>query len=81
MTDDDHRAKEGLEHLQAAAIELIEAARAFLDVAEDVVSELPDAEGLVGAVSDLVRSVTSGRPPRENGTGEAGSRVERIRVE
>ena len=81
MSGDDRRAKDGVEHLQAAAIELIEAARAFLDVAEEVVSELPDAEGLVGAVSELVRSVTSGRPPREQGAGEAGSRVERIRVE
>ena len=36
----DH-AVEGLEHLQAAAIELIAAARAFLDVAEDLVRAVP----------------------------------------
>lgn len=81
MTDHDHRGKAGLEHLQAAAIELIEAARAFLDIAEDAVSDLPDAEGLVEAMSDFVKSVTSGRPPRGSDHDEGGSRVERIRVE
>jgi hypothetical protein len=37
MTDD--RAAEGLEHLQRAALEMIAAARAFLDVAEDLVRD------------------------------------------
>lgn len=38
MTD---HAQEGLEHLQTAALELIAAARAFLDVAEDLVRAVP----------------------------------------
>ena len=42
VTDKHERAREGVEHLQAAARELIEAARAALDVAEDVVND-PDA--------------------------------------
>jgi hypothetical protein len=36
-------AVEGLEHLQAAALELIAAARAFLDAAEDLVRAVPFA--------------------------------------
>lgn len=52
------RAREGVEHLQAAARELIHAARAVLDVAEDLVDD-PDAvaavAGAVGALGDLVR--------------------------
>jgi predicted ArsR family transcriptional regulator len=52
------RAREGVEHLQAAARELIHAARAVLDVAEDVVDD-PDAvaevAGAVGALGDLIR--------------------------
>jgi hypothetical protein len=53
------RAREGLEHLQSAARELIHAARAVLDVAEDLVDDPGTVESLVGAVSglgDLVRS-------------------------
>lgn len=34
-------AQEGLEHLQQAALELIAAAKAFLDVAEDLVRAVP----------------------------------------
>jgi hypothetical protein len=52
------RAREGLEHLQSAARELIAAARAMLDVAEDIVDD-PDAVtqlvGSLGAFGDMVR--------------------------
>ena len=58
MSDTDDRAREGLEHLQAAARELIQAARAMLDVAEDLVND-PEAvaslAGTVGVLGDLVR--------------------------
>jgi hypothetical protein len=64
------RAREGLEHLQAAARELIAAARAALDVAEDLiddpetVSSMAGAAGSVGdMVGDLVRSVLSPSRP------------------
>ena len=49
-TDGDDRAALGLAHLQAAARELIEAARAVLDVAADLVDD-PKA---VTAVTDTV---------------------------
>jgi hypothetical protein len=47
------RAGEGVEHLQAAAKELIEAARAFLDVADDLVRDPKVAEGLLTGLSGL----------------------------
>lgn len=50
---DDDRAGEGVDHLQAAARELIAAARAFLDVAEDVVRDPKVAEGLLAGLGDL----------------------------
>jgi hypothetical protein len=50
---DDERAGEGVEHLQSAARELIAAARAFLDVAEDVVRDPKVAEGLLAGLGDL----------------------------
>lgn len=55
------RAREGIDHLQNAARELIAAARAALDVAEDLIDD-PDTitsvigpAGQLGALGDLVR--------------------------
>ncbi len=90
------RAWEGVEHLQAAARELIHAARAVLDVAEDLVDD-PDAvasvAGAVGALGDLVRhraAAWSGVAPTAEGgdvapeTRRAGANgaetIERITV-
>jgi hypothetical protein len=71
------RAREGLEHLQAAARELIEAARAMLDVAEDVVNDpeaVASAVAGLGALGDLVRSRAGsaqwGRPAGGDGAGD-----------
>jgi len=51
------RAQEGIDHLQQAALELIAAARAFLDVAEDVVTDRDRFTDAASTVSDLVGSV------------------------
>lgn len=59
MADDagpEDRAGDGVEHLQAAAKELIEAARAFLDVADDLVRDPKVAEGLLTGLSGLADS-------------------------
>lgn len=53
---EDERAGEGVEHLQAAARELIAAARSFLDVAEDLVRDPKVAEGLLAGLGDLADS-------------------------
>jgi hypothetical protein len=53
------RAVEGLAHLQVAAVELIAAARAFLDVAEDVVRDPGAAASVVdtlGALAAMARA-------------------------
>ena len=87
-TDKHERAREGVEHLQAAARELIAAARAALDVAEDVVND-PDAmvslAGLVAGLGDMARRVTGGGWPPATGRepvpeDERQAKVERIRV-
>lgn len=90
------RARQGLEHLQAAARELIEAARAALDVAEEVVNDpetLATLAGTVATVSDVARRVagtgawpaagtaTHGGPESgADGTGDDAPRVQRITV-
>lgn len=58
---DDSRATDGVEHLQAAARELLSAARAFLDVIEDVVEDSDRLEGAAATISDLVRTGFSRR--------------------
>jgi hypothetical protein len=80
----DDRAAEGLAHLQAAARELIAAARAVLDVAEDLIED----PGTVSAVVDAVGSVfrTAARAGRGLTSADAGddddgpSGVQRITV-
>ena len=64
MTAPDRRAQDGIDHLQAAAKELIAAARAFLDVAEDLVDDPDRLTEAAGTVSDLVRRAgrTAGSP-------------------
>jgi hypothetical protein len=46
----EQRAREGVEHLQTAALEVIASLRAFLDVAESLVR---DPVQLVGVADDL----------------------------
>jgi hypothetical protein len=64
------RAGEGLDHLQAAALEMIAAARAFLDVAEDLVVDRAKVAGVVDAVASVADGFTRTRgdatdPPAE----------------
>lgn len=56
----DEKAGEAVEHLQAAALELIAAARAVLDVAEDLVREPAAAATIVSAAASLGRAVLAG---------------------
>jgi hypothetical protein len=78
---DEERAAQAIDHLQAAALELIEAARAFLDVVEEVVSDrdrlsdLADSVGEVAAAAE--RLVRNGSVPP---TASPATPVENIPV-
>lgn len=77
----DERAREGVAHLQAAFLELIEAARAFLDVAEEVVRD-PDLLGRAAHLADVLRRPPGGGPKSHGPDAEGGDeRVRRIRVD
>ena len=77
----DERAAEGFEHLQNAALELIEAARAFLDVAEDLVRDPAAAATIVQAAATLGRLVaTAPSPTPRSDEGPEDGRVRHIRV-
>jgi hypothetical protein len=84
---------EGMAHLQAAAREMVAAARSFLDALEEVVNDDARMTTVVSGVTDALRDATDvvtgvGRrvvPTREprrdgwtDGTGEPDGRVERI---
>ncbi len=79
------RAAAGAEHLQTAALEMISAVRAFLDVAEDVVSSndrIDDLGRIVGSVAQGVSNATGinvpgarpGGPAPEPTPGAGGGR-------
>ena len=78
----EERARQGMEHLQAAAIEVIAAVRAFLDVAEDVVRDPAGAASLASSFVDAARSAAPTGP--SSGADDDGPatepRVTRIRV-
>jgi hypothetical protein len=78
------RARDGIQHLQTAARELIHAARALLDVAEDVIDDpaaIATLVGALGAVGDAARR-RADTPSEDDGGagGEPGAPIERITV-
>lgn len=88
MPDDrqQDKAAEALAHLQAAALELVAAARAALDVVEDAVSDPEKLAPLVSVVADVARRAGAAwpggpaAPPRPDERGPDDPGVERIRV-
>ena len=76
----DERARQGVEHLQAAAIEVIAAVRAFLDVAEEVVRDPAGAAALASSLLDTVRPTDPTDPTDPEAASAAEPRVTRIRV-
>jgi hypothetical protein len=79
MTDPDDRMREGVEHLQTAALELIAAARVFLDLAEDIVRDPSDLVARANAAAAAARTMGGGgRRHHDDRDGDGG--VQRIRV-
>ena len=79
----EERAQEAVEHLQAAAREMIAAARAFLDVAEDLVQEPGPLLAVLSTLGDLAAPlVARGRAATGDAdeAPEAAPRVQHIRV-
>lgn len=76
---DGDRAAEAVDHLQAAATELIAAARAFLDVVEDVVADkdkVAEVVATVGSVADAAARAARGGTPKVRRASTVGDRPE-----
>jgi hypothetical protein len=82
----DDRAAAGLAHLQAAAREAIAAARAFLDVAEDLVADPAAVSAVADAVGSVVRAAAApgrgagGDDDRDDDRDDDHGGVEHIRL-
>ncbi len=83
MADDERDGvAEGIEHLQAAAKELIRAGRSLLDAAEGLVDDPSALQGLVGTLGSLAQAA-AGRLRTDEGDGGSDDDpggVERIPV-
>jgi hypothetical protein len=62
---DEERASEGVDHLQTAALEMIEAARAFLDVLEELAADREKVTQAVELVGSFARAAVRGGGGRE----------------
>jgi len=83
----DDPARSGMEHLQAAAREVIQATRSLLDAAEELVDDPAAVQNLVGTLTSLAQTAAGRlRPDTSSGTGGPGDDngddglVHRIRV-
>jgi hypothetical protein len=76
----EERAAEAVEHLQAAARELIAAARVVLDLAEEVVEHPGPLLNLLGELAAPLVARGRTAAERESGAPPKAPRVQRIRV-
>ncbi len=58
--DQEDKVQQGLEHLQAAAREMIKATRSLLDAAEELVEDPKAVQGVVGTLA-MVAQAAAGR--------------------
>ncbi len=79
-------AREGLDHLQAAAREMIAAARSMLDACEELLEDPSAGEMLASVIGSVTRAVgglagLGGRVrPHDAGGDDESSRVQRIKI-
>jgi len=77
----EEKAHEVVEHLQAAALEMIEAARAMLDVAEDMVKDPAELRALAAAAAHFAGTVSAaGGAAQQHAKSNGERRVQHIRV-
>ena len=81
--DGDDKVHQGIEHLQAAAREMIQATRSLLDAAEELVDDPKSIQDLVGSLSAAAQMAASRfRSSATGSTDDEGDdgHVEHIRV-
>jgi hypothetical protein len=82
---DDDLVQQGLEHLQAAAREMIQASRSLLDAAEQLVDDPRAVQQLVATLGSVATAAAARLRPDAHATGDDpdgddDGRVQRIRI-
>ena len=92
MADDEQGERDdladGVEHLQAAAREVIRAGRSLLDAAEGLIEDPSALQGIVGTLGSLAQAAAQGLRDvagtraggHDDDDGDDDGRVQRIRV-
>jgi hypothetical protein len=79
--DAEDKVHEGIEHLQAAAREMIQATRSLLDAAEELIDDPRSVQDLVGTLAHAAQAAASrfrpGAPAHDDGDD---GHVQRIKV-
>lgn len=78
MSETDEKIREGIEHVQNAALELIAAARVLLDLAEEAVKDPSDVLSRVNAIASAAATAAATRPAHARDGEEPA--VQRIKV-
>ena len=61
--DADDKVHQGIEHLQAAAREMIQATRSLLDAAEELIDDPKSVQDLVGSLTQAAQMAAAGSVP------------------
>lgn len=77
---DDDRFHQGMEHVQAAAREMIEATRTLLDAAEELLDDPRSVQDIVTTLTSVVQAAAAHFSPPDASTDDGKSQVERIEV-
>lgn len=84
MADDaEDKVHQGIEHLQAAAREMIQATRSLLDAAEELVDDPRSVQDLLGTLTQAAQMAASRFRPSAGASGDDeddDGHVQRIRV-
>ena len=80
--DAEDKVAQGIEHLQAAAREMIRATRSLLDAAEELVDDPKSVQDLVGSLAHAAQLAASRFRTGATGSGDDddGGHVQRIKV-
>jgi hypothetical protein len=80
--DAEDKVHEGIEHLQAAAREMIQATRSLLDAAEELIDDPRSVQDLVGSLAHAAQAAASRFRPGPAPPGDDGDdgHVQRIKV-
>ena len=77
---DDDWAQKGMEHMQAAVREVIQATRTLLDAAEELVDDPKAVQGLLGTLASIAAAAAGRLRPDVAAEDDADDHIQRIDI-